>query len=55
MSQDIETEQMHQVFFITTQLFFNQKQRNIYIRTNHERRMKGRGEGGGRGASYKNI
>lgn len=48
MSQDIETEQMHQVFFLLQHnLVFNQKQRNIYIRTNHERRMKGRGEKGG--------
>lgn len=54
MSQDIETEQMHQVtFFITTQFCFNQKQRNIYKHTNHERRMKGRGERGG-DAFYKN-
>lgn len=47
MSQDIETEQMQQVIFLLQHnLVFNQKQRNIYIRTNHEGGMKGRGKEG---------
>lgn len=47
MSQNTETEQMHRgIFLLQHNLVFNQKQRNIYIRTNHEGGMKGRGRKG---------